>query len=139
MRYAIATIVPSRQARSTNFGAYLDSVTAIFREVGKVFIMSYLTYTVRRDEADSATIMLVGEMAFHNELLDLEIETRRLQLAGVKRFVFDCEQLEYMNSSGLFLLIRLKRGASSVVVRNPNDMLRGVLALTGAATIITVE
>ena len=101
--------------------------------------MSYLTYTVRRDEADSATIMLVGEMAFHNELLDLEIETRRLQLAGVKRFVFDCEQLEYMNSSGLFLLIRLKRGASSVVVRNPNDMLRGVLALTGAATIITVE
>ena len=105
----------------------------------KILDVSNLTYTVQRDSADLANILLAGEMVIASDLSGLEADIRNLHKDGVKKIMFDCKDLEYMNSSGLAFLVKTKRKGICVVVRNTTAMLRGVMAISRVDTIITVE
>lgn len=77
-----------------------------------------------------------------NTAPELEAE---LQKAGIKarKIVFDMAALDYLSSAGLRVLIatqkRLMAGGGGVVVANPNEVVRGVLDMTGCSDIFEIH
>jgi len=64
------------------------------------------------------------------------------QMAG-KTIVFDCGKLEYISSSGLRLLLVVRKAAQAaggqVIIRKLSDDIRSVFTMTGFIDIFTVE
>lgn len=60
-------------------------------------------------------------------------------LAGQsERLVFDVSELEFMDSSGIALLISVTRKVQAVEVRNPTAIVRRIIELTGLTEILLV-
>ena len=60
-----------------------------------------------------------------------------------KDIVFECEELEYIASSGLRILLSILKGAkangSKVIMRGMNDEIKNVFKLTGFINIFEFE
>ncbi len=58
-------------------------------------------------------------------------------LAGQnERLIFDVSELEFMDSSGIALLISVTRKVPAVEVRNPTAIVRRIIELTGLTEIL---
>ena len=85
---------------------------------------------------------LVGELdtAAANET---ELALQPLLESGGKDIIIDCTKLDYIASSGLRLLLSVRKKAtelgSRVVLKNVNDVVRDVLDLTGFISIFEFE
>jgi anti-sigma B factor antagonist len=53
-----------------------------------------------------------------------------------ERLVFDASELEFMDSSGIALLIAVTREVPAVEVRNPTAIVRRIIELTGLTEIL---
>jgi anti-sigma B factor antagonist len=72
---------------------------------------------------------------------DLEKDARE-SLNGVKELVFDFENLEYISSAGLRVLLAIQKmlgDAGAMKVTNANDIVKEVFEVTGFSDMITVE
>lgn len=54
------------------------------------------------------------------------------------RTVLDASSLEYIDSSGIALLVRVTRKAQDVQVRNPSPIVRRLIELTGLSEILKI-
>lgn len=59
--------------------------------------------------------------------------------AVVARIVFDLGGLDFMDSAGIALLLRAASRAGPVGVRNPSDLIRRVIELTGLGDLLVIE
>ena len=75
----------------------------------------------------------------------VEVETALQPLldAQGKDIVIDCTELEYIASSGLRILLSILKKAKAsggrVILKNPNDIIKDVLEMTGFVKIVDFE
>ena len=74
-----------------------------------------------------------------NTSAELEAE---LKYDGVSEVVFDFSELEYISSAGLRILMTAQKtmaaAGGKVLIASPNDMVRGVLDMTGFSSIFEI-
>ena len=90
------------------------------------------------DESGATVVSLVGEIDVSN------MESVREQLEPTiqrapDRLVFDLGALEFMDSSGLALMLAAAQRAGSVALRNPTPLIRRLVEATGLAEILGLE
>ena len=71
-----------------------------------------------------------------------ELEAELKDLAGVTSLVFNFEDLEYISSAGLRVLLGAQKIMSKqggMVIKNVNDTIMEVFEITGFADILTIE
>lgn len=71
---------------------------------------------------------------------DLEKEVSALQ--GISDLTFDFEELEYISSAGLRVLLsaqKIMNKQGSMVIKNVNDTIDEVFEITGFSDILTIE
>lgn len=65
-----------------------------------------------------------------------------MKLDGVNEVVFDFSGLEYISSAGLRILMTAQKAMMAVdgkvVIASPNDMVKGVLDMTGLSSVFTI-
>jgi len=95
---------------------------------------TYCAAEVSREDA-VAVIRLSGELDM------VSVETVRSVIEGslagsADRLVFEVSALDFMDSSGIALLISMTRKARAVEVRNPTAIVRRIIELTGLTDIL---
>ena len=94
-----------------------------------------------RDEGDTKIVMLNGKLDT-NTTPAAEGEINTLLDAGVNKLLINFEQLSYISSSGLRLLLatakRLKSSGGDIKVCSLNEMATEVFELSGFSSIIKV-
>ena len=95
---------------------------------------AYCTAEVSREDA-VAVIRLSGELDM------VSVEHVRSVIEGAlagrgDRLVFEVSGLDFMDSSGIALLISMTRQVTSVEVRNPTAIVRRIIELTGLTDIL---
>jgi anti-sigma B factor antagonist len=68
--------------------------------------------TIRSEPRDSYLVALHGEMDGSNAR-DLELELFRVEASGVSRIVLDLSRLEFVDSTGLAVILRAHQRAKS--------------------------
>ena len=70
-------------------------------------------------------------------------DVKPLQEAENKEIILDCEQLEYISSSGLRIFLGIRKDAAShgskVIVRNINADIRQVFVMTGFISLFEIQ
>jgi anti-anti-sigma factor len=84
------------------------------------------------DAAGCCIVTIVGELDVSCADLVQEAVDTHLQ-DGPDRVVFELAGLEFMDSSGIAVLIQSKAKCGSLEVRNPTTIVRRVLEVTGLA------
>jgi anti-sigma B factor antagonist len=72
---------------------------------------------------------------------ELEVSVKE-DIAGVADLVIDLEQLEYISSAGLRVLLatqKIMNSQGKMVVTHPNDVISEVFEVTGFCDILTIE
>lgn len=94
-----------------------------------------------RDEGDTKVVMLNGKLDT-NTTPTAESEITALLDAGVNKLLINFEQLSYISSSGLRLLLatakRLKASGGDLRVCALNDMANEVFEVSGFSSILNV-
>ena len=95
---------------------------------------AYCAAEVFREDG-TAVIRLSGELDM------VSVETVRSVIEGslaspADRLVFEVSALDFMDSSGIALLISMTRKARAVEVRNPTAIVRRIIELTGLTDIL---
>jgi anti-anti-sigma factor len=93
---------------------------------------------IERDAPDAPTVRLSGELDLSNvdalaALIDPIID------AGPECVIFVIEDLGFMDSSGIALLLRCAARVGTVVVRRPSRIVRRVLETTGVSQVLKIE
>lgn len=97
----------------------------------------------RIEEIDGKYIAtLVGEMDTA-AATEAEAVLKPLYTSNGKDVIIECQDLEYIASSGLRILLSILKGAKAcghkVIMRNVNDDIKNVFKLTGFINIFTFE
>lgn len=97
----------------------------------------------RIEEIDGKYIAtLVGEMDTA-AATEAEVVLKPLYTSNGKDVIIECQDLEYIASSGLRILLSILKGAkacgSKVVMRHVNDDIKNVFRLTGFINIFEFE
>ncbi len=75
--------------------------------------------------------------------IEVEKELQPLYECGGKDIVIECENLEYIASSGLRILLGILKNAKAhggkVILRNMNDDIKNVFQLTGLINLFVIE
>ena len=91
-------------------------------------------------EGSKLTISLEGRL---DTISAPQLETAlKEQLRGVTDLVMDFEQLAYISSAGLRVLLaamKLMKKQGSMVIRNVNETVMEVFEITGFADMLTIE
>ena len=95
---------------------------------------AYCAAEVSREDG-TAVVRLSGELDM------VSVENVRSVIEGAlagqsERLVFEVSGLEFMDSSGIALLISMTRKAKAVEVRNPTAIVRRIIELTGLTDIL---
>jgi anti-anti-sigma factor len=98
------------------------------------------------DNGTQATIERSGDVAgkpLINIAGELDISTvpeveAQLQsfIGGAPGIVFDLSRLEFMDSSGIAMLLRAAANTGSVEVRNPSNSVRKIITATGLTEVL---
>mgnify|MGYP001826694152 FL=1 len=96
---------------------------------------------ITRDEGDTTVVMLNGKLDT-NTTPAAESEINALIDAGASKLLVNFEQLSYISSSGLRLLLatakRLKASGGDLQVCSLNEMATEVFEISGFSTILKV-
>ena len=95
--------------------------------------------TIDKEFSDGKLTLKVGGRLDTNTSPELEAE---LKYDGVSEIVFDFSGLEYIASAGLRVLMTAQRsvmeGNGKVTIARPNEMVRGVLDMTGLSSVFDI-
>ena len=90
-----------------------------------------------QDPSGARVVKLIGEIDLSNA------DTLGDTLAGITgdggHLVIDLSALEFMDSSGIAMLLRAAGRALSIEVRNPSDVVRRIIECTGLADVLPIE
>jgi anti-sigma B factor antagonist len=91
-------------------------------------------------DGDKLTVLLEGRL---DTTTAPELETAlKGEIEGVKDLVIDLENLEYISSAGLRVLLasqKIMNKQGSMVVIHPNDVINEIFEVTGFCDILTIE
>lgn len=93
----------------------------------------------KKQEGTNLTVQLGGRL---DTTTAPELEAVLRELGGVEELILDFENLEYISSAGLRVLLGAQKTMSkqgSMVIRHVNDVIMEVFEVTGFADILTVE
>ncbi len=98
------------------------------------------TATVERTDDGSGppVIRLGGELDISN-IPVVETELTSLLATAGGCAVFDLSALEFMDSSGIALLLRAREQVGEVVVRNPSAIIQRIIEATGLGDTLPIE
>jgi stage II sporulation protein AA (anti-sigma F factor antagonist) len=98
------------------------------------------TATVARTDDGSGppVIHLGGELDISN-IPTVETELESLLATAGRRAVFDLSALQFMDSSGIALLLRAREQVGDVVVRNPSAVVQRIIEATGLSDTLPIE
>lgn len=89
---------------------------------------------------DSLTVAIEGRLDSTNaQELEAELKTA---LVGVTDLVFDLEQLEYMSSAGLRIILsaqKIMNQQGKMTIRNVSELVQSVFDITGVSSVVTIE
>ena len=90
-----------------------------------------------RDASGAPVVELIGEIDISNaEVLGASLD--RLIDAEAKPLVVDLTRLEFMDSSGIAILLRAAARAGTIEVRNPSNVVRRIIECTGLADVLHI-
>ena len=94
-----------------------------------------------KKEGSALTIALEGRL---DTVTSPELEKALADsLADVTSLVFDLKNLEYVSSAGLRVLMTAQKAlmpsGGKVAVAHPNDMVRGILDMTGLSGVFEIQ
>jgi anti-sigma B factor antagonist len=97
-----------------------------------------LTAEVTFEGSTTAVVRVVGEIDIST--VDA-VNTALLTAMGrtPDRVVFDLAGVEFMDSSGIAALLRARKAASSIQIRNPSTVVRRLIDMTGLTDILPIE
>ena len=90
----------------------------------------------KKQNGDELIISLEGRLDT-NTVLELDKEMTNLD--GTKKIVFDFEELEYISSSGLRLILKYKKIIDATEVINCSKEVYDIFNMTGFSKILTIE
>lgn len=97
--------------------------------------------TIEKNMCDSAlTLRLTGRLDT-TTAPQLEAELKK-SISGVEKLVFDFQQLEYLSSAGLRVLLaaqKVMNKQGKMIVRDVNDAIMEIFEVTGFSDILTIE
>ena len=95
--------------------------------------------TIDKEFSDGKLTLKVAGRLDTNTSSELEAE---LKLDGVNEVVFDFSGLEYISSAGLRVLMVAQKSMVSaggkVMVVRPNEMVKGILDMTGLSSVFEI-
>jgi anti-anti-sigma factor len=106
--------------------------------VGEVEGAAHADVTATSDAAGTLTIRIAGELDMSN-VAAVEGEVSRLRAEMPALPTFDLSELEFIDSSGLAMLLRLFAAAGAVHIRGASDAVRLVIDSTGLRDVLRVE
>lgn len=90
------------------------------------------------DESGAFVVRLLGEIDISNaDAIGIELE--RLLDGTPVALVVDLSGLDFMDSTGIAMLLQATGRAGSVVVRNPSAIVRRMIETTGLSMALPVE
>jgi anti-anti-sigma factor len=89
-----------------------------------------------RDASGARVVKLIGEIDLSNA--DALGETLAGFTGDGGHLIIDLSALEFMDSSGIAMLLRAAVRASSVEVRNPSDVVRRIIECTGLSDVLPI-
>jgi anti-anti-sigma factor len=90
------------------------------------------------DPSGAPVFRLVGEIDMSNaESLGATLD--QLIADGTNHLVIDLSALEFMDSSGIAMLLRVAARVGTVEIRNPSNVVRRIIECTGLADILPIE
>jgi anti-sigma B factor antagonist len=90
------------------------------------------------DPSGALVVKLAGEIDMSNaESLGRAIE--QLIDPGTERLVIDLSGLDFMDSSGIAMLLRVTSDIDTVHIRNPSNVIRRIIDSTGLGDVLRVE
>jgi anti-sigma B factor antagonist len=97
-----------------------------------------VTIQTTTDPAGVPIVALSGELDSSN------VDTLSVRLAPItakqpERVVFDLSGLRFMDSAGIAVLIATARTVKSVHLRNPSEVVRRVVEVTGLTELLPIE
>jgi anti-sigma B factor antagonist len=96
---------------------------------------------VRQGEAD-AVVRLIGELDMASAPV-LKTELASLAARGVRTVIVDLDQLDFIDSSGLSVLIaglkRLREGGGTLTIRSPSARAKRVFEIAGLTQLFAIS
>lgn len=96
----------------------------------------------KKENGNEITLMLTGRLDTTTApQLEAEINA---SLDGAERLILDFQDLEYLSSAGLRVLLSahktfMKRGSGEMTIRNVNETIHEVFEVTGFLDILNIE
>jgi anti-sigma B factor antagonist len=85
-------------------------------------------------------VTISGRLALGGETEKLDAAVSKLLAADQKRFVFDISTLDYVDSSGVGMLVacltKIKKAGGELKVAGANPRIRRILSMTGVETVL---
>lgn len=91
-----------------------------------------------REESGALVIRVTGEVDMSNAG-DIREVVDQVTGTGVDRLIFDLGGLEFIDSSGLAVLLAAAQKVPSVQLRNPSPIVRRVVEVTGLSETLPTE
>ena len=66
----------------------------------------------------------------------------KLNIVGVKKFILDFAELEYLSSAGLRVLLAVQKAMNKqgeMIIKNVNETIKEIFEVTGFIDILTIE
>jgi anti-sigma B factor antagonist len=91
-----------------------------------------------RDESGARIVALIGEIDISNaETLGASLD--RLIDGETSALVVDLTKLEFMDSSGIAMLLRAAARVDTIEIRNPSSVVRRIIECTGLGDVLHLE
>lgn len=91
-----------------------------------------------RDTSGSPVIAIIGEVDVSN-VASIEAQLESVFAEHPSRLVFDLSALNFIDSSGIAVLLRAVDKTDQLELRNPSTIVRRVIVATGLSDVLRVE
>jgi stage II sporulation protein AA (anti-sigma F factor antagonist) len=93
---------------------------------------------VAQDPSGTPVVTLCGEIDISNAH-EIGAELERIVGTGTRRLVVDMSALEFMDSSGIAMLLHAAARVDSIAVRKPSPVVRRIFEATGLEATLPIE
>src|SRR5574344_1487838 len=96
---------------------------------------------VKKEEGTTTVLKIAGRL---DTVTAPDLATEIAQInQNCKEIVLDCENLEYVSSAGLRVILstheKMEAEGGKLVIKHANDMIQSIFALTGFIEILHIE
>ena len=89
-----------------------------------------------KSEGNTKIVSIIGKLEIKNIA---EAESKLNEIGDTEKVIFDCEELEYISSVGLRLILKIGKKIKNVSIKNCSDEVFDVFQMTGFAKMFDVQ